>query len=88
MCLPGTQIALSSSLQGRSRTASGGFIIPPVVVRHSSGYKVISGHFQYHVAVLARKLNPKAGEHIPARVLEPENQATGSAMLKMLKFVA
>jgi hypothetical protein len=87
MCLPGTQIALSSKLQGRSRTASGGFIIPPVVVRHSSGYKVISG-LQYHVAVLARKLNPKAGEHIPARVLEPENQATGSAMLKMLKFVA
>jgi hypothetical protein len=66
----------------------GGFVIPPVVVRDSSGYKVVAGHLQYHASVLARKLNPKAGEHIPARVLEPENQATGSAMLKMLKFVA
>lgn len=66
----------------------GGFIIPPVVVRDSSGYKIISGHFQYHAAVLARQLNPKAGETIPAIVLESENQTTASAMLKMLKFAA
>ena len=66
----------------------GGFVIPPVVVRDSSGYKIISGHFQYHAAVVARKLNPKAGENIPAIVLESENQATASAMLKMLKFAA
>jgi hypothetical protein len=66
----------------------GGFIIPPVVVRDSSGYKIISGHFQYHAAVMARQLNPKAGENIPARVLETENQMTASAMLKMLKFAA
>ena len=66
----------------------GGFIIPPVLVRDSSGYKVISGHLQYHAAVLARRLNPKAGENIPAIVLESENQTTASAMLKMLKFAA
>jgi hypothetical protein len=37
----------------------GGFVIPPVMVRDSSGYKVISGHFQFHAAVLTRRLNPK-----------------------------
>jgi hypothetical protein len=49
---------------------------------------VLSGHFQYHAAVVARQLNPRAGEHIPAIVLETENQTTASAMLKMLKFAA
>jgi hypothetical protein len=48
-----------------------------VVVRDSHGYKIISGHFQYHAAVLARQLNPKAGKTIPAIVLESENQTTG-----------
>jgi hypothetical protein len=75
-------------IAGELSLAIGGFIIPPVVVRDSSGYKIISGHFQYHAAVLARQLNPKAGETIPAIVLESENQTTGSALLKMLKFVA
>jgi len=73
---------------GELSLSIGGFIIPPVVVRDSSGYKIISGHFQYHAAVVARQLNPRAGEHIPAIVLESENQATASAMLKMLKFAA
>lgn len=66
----------------------GGFVIPPVLARDSSGYKVISGHFQYHAAVLARQLNPKAGENIPAIVLEPENQSAAIAQLKRLKFAA
>jgi len=73
---------------GELSLAHGGFIIPPVVVRDSSGYKVVAGHFQFHAAVLARKLNPRAGETIPAIVLETENQTTASAMLKMLKFAA
>ena len=73
---------------GEFSLSIGGFIIPPVLVRDSSGYKVISGHLQYHAAVLARRLNPRAGEHIPAIVLETENQTTASAMLKMLKFAA
>jgi hypothetical protein len=75
-------------IAGELSLTLGGFVIPPVVVRDSSGYKIISGHFQYHAAVVARKLNPKAGENIPARVLESENHTTASAMLKMLKFVA
>jgi hypothetical protein len=45
--------------------ALGGFVIPLVLVRDSHGYKIISGHFQYHAAVLAQQLNPKAGETIP-----------------------
>jgi len=73
---------------GELSLAIGGFIIPPVVVRDSSGYKVVAGHFQFHAAVLARKLNPRAGETIPAIVLETEKQTTASAMLKMLKFAA
>ena len=75
-------------IAGELSLAIGGFIIPPVLVRDSSGYRVVSGHFQYHAAVLARQLNPKAGETIPAIVLESENQTTASAMLKMLKFAA
>ncbi|MEG4287281.1 hypothetical protein QUB68_29670, partial [Microcoleus sp. A006_D1] len=73
-------------IAGEMSLAIGGFVVPPVLVRDASGYKVLSGHFQYHAAVLARRLNPRAGETIPAIVLETENQATGSAMLKMLKF--
>ena len=45
-------------------------------MRDSHGYKIISGHFQFHGAVLARQVNPKAGELIPARVLKTENQTT------------
>ena len=66
----------------------GGFIIPPVLVRDSSGYRVVSGHFQFHAAVLARQLNPRAGETIPAIVLEEENQAAALNQLKRLKFSA
>lgn len=66
----------------------GGFLVPPVLVRHSGGYKVVSGHLQYHAAVLAKQLNPRAGENIPAIVLEPENQAAALNQLKRLKFAA
>jgi ParB-like chromosome segregation protein Spo0J len=65
----------------------GGFIVPPVVVRDSGGYKVVAGHGQY-AAVLARQLNLKAGDTIPVIVLEAENQATVFAQLKILKFAA
>lgn len=72
-------------IAGELSLAIGGFVIPPVLVRDSSGYKVVSGHFQYHAAVLARRLNPKAGETIPAIVLEPENQSAVLAQLGILK---
>jgi len=72
-------------IAGELSLAIGGFVIPPVLVRDSSGYRVVSGHFQYHAAVLARKLNPRAGETIPAIVLEAENQSAVRAQLKILK---
>jgi hypothetical protein len=75
-------------IAGELSLAIGGFIIPPVLVRDISGYKVISGHFQYHAAVLARRLNPRAGETIPAIVLESENQSVALNQLKRLKFAA
>jgi hypothetical protein len=75
-------------IAGQLALTIGGFIIPPVVVRDSSGYKIISGHFQYHAAVAARQLNPRAGETIPVILLESENQATALSQLKMLRFAA
>jgi hypothetical protein len=48
----------------------GGFYAPPVVMRDGDSYKVVSGHFQYHAAAIAREMNPKAGETIPAFVIE------------------
>ncbi|MEG3987618.1 hypothetical protein QUA13_10760 [Microcoleus sp. S28C3] len=73
---------------GELSLSIGGFIVPPVLVRDSSGYKVVSGHLQYHAAVLARHLNPRAGEHIPAIVLEAENQSAVMAQLRLLKPAA
>jgi hypothetical protein len=73
---------------GELSLSLGGFIIPPVLVRDSSGYKVIAGHFQFHAAVLARQLNPRAGETIPVIVLESENQSAAMNQLKRLKFAA
>ncbi|MEG3977782.1 hypothetical protein QT970_24620 [Microcoleus sp. herbarium8] len=49
---------------------------------------VLSGYFQFHAAVLAPRLNPKADETIPARVLEAENQVAVLAQLKILKHRA
>jgi|GEM_PF-1395073 len=73
---------------GELSLAIGGFVIPPVLMRDSSGYRVVSGHFQYHAAVVARQLNPRAGETIPAIVLEEENQSAALNQLKRLKFAA
>jgi hypothetical protein len=75
-------------IAGELSLAIGGFVIPPVLVRDSGGYRVISGHFQFHAAVLARQLNPRAGETIPAIILEEENQAAALNQLKRLKFAA
>ena len=64
----------------------GGFINPPVLKRDGDKYQVIAGHFQYHAAVLARQLNPKAGETIPAIVLNAENEVAVLAQLGILKL--
>lgn len=75
-------------LLGELSLTLGGFAIPPVVVRDTSGYKVVSGHLQYHAAVIARQLNPRTGENIPVLLLESENQSVALAQLKMLRFAA
>jgi hypothetical protein len=75
-------------LLGELSLTLGGFAIPPVVVRDTSGYKVISGHLQYRAAVRARQLNPRNGENIPVLLLESENQSVALAQLKMLRFAA
>jgi len=50
----------------------GGFFDPPVVRRDGENYQVISGHFEFHAAVIARQLDPRAGETIPAFIVETE----------------
>ena len=76
-------------IAGELSLAHGGFCSPR---REESslgdGFRVVSGHFQYHAAVLARRLNPKAGETIPAIVLEEENQSAVLAQLGILKHRA
>jgi len=73
---------------GELSLAHGGFVIPPVLRRDGDNYKVISGPFQFHAAVLARRLNPRVGETIPAIVLEEENQSAVLAQLGILKHRA
>jgi hypothetical protein len=75
-------------IAGELSLTIGGFCSPPVLRRDGNNYKVISGHFQYHAAVLARRLNPRAGETIPAIVLEAENQSAVLAQLGILKLRA
>jgi hypothetical protein len=46
---------------------------------------VESGHFLYYASVLTRRLNPPAGETIPAILLFAENQAIALAQQGKLK---
>lgn len=50
----------------------GGFFDPPVVRRDGENYQVVSGHFEFHAAVIARMFDPQAGETIPAFIVETE----------------
>jgi hypothetical protein len=50
----------------------GGFFDPPVVRRDGENYQVVSGHFEFHAAVIARQVDPQAGETVPAFILEAE----------------
>jgi hypothetical protein len=50
----------------------GGFFDPPVVRREGENYQVISGHFEFHAAAIARQIDPQAGETIPAFIVEAE----------------
>lgn len=52
--------------------ALGGFFDPPVVRRDGENYQVISGHFEFYAAAIARQIDPQAGETIPAFIVETE----------------
>jgi hypothetical protein len=52
--------------------ALGGFFNPPVVRRNGENYQIVSGHFEFHAAVIARQIDPQAGETIPAFIVETE----------------
>jgi len=45
-------------IAGELSLAHGGLIALPVAWRDSNGYKVVAGHFQYHAAERAPRLNP------------------------------
>jgi hypothetical protein len=50
----------------------GGFFDPPVVRRDGENYQVISGHFEFRAAEIARMFDPQSGEMIPAFIVETE----------------
>ncbi|MEG4293700.1 hypothetical protein Q5692_33715 [Microcoleus sp. C2C3] len=50
----------------------GGFFDPPVVKRDGENYQVLSGHFEFHAAAIAKMFDPQAGETIPAFIVETE----------------
>lgn len=52
--------------------ALGGFFNPPVVRRNGENYQIVSGHFEFHAAAIARQIDPQAGETIPAFIVETE----------------
>jgi hypothetical protein len=50
----------------------GGFFDPPIVRRDGENYQVVSGHFEFRAAEIARMFDPQAGETIPAFIVETE----------------
>lgn len=50
----------------------GGFYNPPIVRRDGENYQVVSGHFEFRAAEIARMFDPQAGEMIPAFIVETE----------------
>lgn len=70
-----------ADLETAARTSLelGGFIQPLVVRRTGTelelAYEVISGHFQYHAACIARDIDFLAGETVAAYIVEPETEA-------------
>ena len=50
----------------------GGFYNPPIVRRDGENYQIVSGHFEFRAAEIARMFDPQAGETIPAFIVETE----------------
>jgi len=72
----------------RTSLELGGFIQPLIVRRTGTEleltYEVISGHFQYHAACIARDIDYLAGETVAAYILEPETEA---AIIQQLAII-
>ncbi|MEG5175669.1 hypothetical protein [Microcoleus sp. B3-D7] len=60
---------LDLEIAGEIGLAIGGFIISPIVVQESGGYKIVVGYGQYQASVLARQLNPG----VPTKQFRPSN---------------
>ena len=79
-----------ADLETAARTSLelGGFIQPLVVRRTGSElnltYEVVSGHFQYHAACIARDIDFLAGETVAAYIMEPETDAPITQQLDII----
>lgn len=79
-----------TDLETAARTSLelGGFIQPLIVRRTGTEleltYEVISGHFQYHAACIARDIDYLAGETVAAHILEP---ATEAAIIQQIVII-
>jgi hypothetical protein len=79
-----------ADLETAARTSLelGGFIQPLVVRRTGTEleltYEIISGHFQYHAACIARDIDFLAGETVAAYIVEPETEAAITQQLAII----
>ncbi len=79
-----------ADLETAARTSLelGGFIQPLVVRRTGTElnltYEVVSGHFQYHAACIARDIDFLAGETVSAYIMEPETEAPITQQLDII----
>jgi hypothetical protein len=79
-----------ADLETAARTSLelGGFIQPLVVRRTGTElnltYEVVSGHFQYHAACIARDIDFLAGETVAAYIMEPETEASITQQLDII----
>lgn len=79
-----------TDLETAARTSLelGGFIQPLVVRRTGTEleltYEVISGHFQYHAACIARDIDYLAGETVAAYIVEPETEVAITQQLAII----
>src|SRR4028119_1442016 len=79
-----------TDLETAARTSLelGGFIQPLVVRRTGTElnltYEVVSGHFQYHAACIARDIDFLAGETVAAYIMEPETEASITQQLDII----
>jgi len=63
-----------------------GIINPPVVIETGMRtYEVVDGHFEYYAAVRAKEIDPRKGEMIGVFLIEPENESSIRAQMKLIR---